>query len=81
MRKYEINGDVQGGFYMEMIFMIYMAWAIYSGYKVMSGRSEWLDKRAPVNMIVKFIVSTIVGFMIAVVYLVYLVFKLAGIIS
>ncbi len=59
MRKYEINGNVQGGFYMEMIFMIYMAWAVYSGYKVMSGRSEWLDKRAPVNMIVKFIVGII----------------------
>ena len=81
MRKYEINGNVQGGFYMEMIFMIYMAWAVYSGYKVMSGRSEWLDKRAPVNMIVKFIVGTIVGFIIAAFYLLYLIFKHAGIIS
>lgn len=36
-----------------IIVLIYSAWAIYSGFKVLTGRSTWLDTKVPVNMIVK----------------------------
>ena len=58
-----------------VIILAYTAWAIYSGYKFLSGRSEWLDKRAPPNIIVKIILSIIVGYFIAAFYLIYLIFK------
>ncbi len=58
------------------LIVAYTIWAIYSGYKVMSGRSEWLDKRAPLNMIVKAVVCTIVGYVIGVFYLILLIIRL-----
>ena len=40
---------------METIFVVaYIAFAIYSGYKVVSGRFEFLERQAPLNMIIKF---------------------------
>ena len=63
---------------MEIVFIFYTAWAIYSGYKFMSGRSEWLDRRAPLNIIVKIALSVVVGYVIAAFYLVYLIFKFLG---
>ena len=47
-----------------VLILAYTAWAIYSGYKVLSGRSEWLDRRAPLNMIVKIALSVVVGYVI-----------------
>lgn len=59
-----------------IIVIIYSAWAIYSGFKVLTGRSAWLDTKAPVNMIVKIVLSVVVGYMIGVFYLIYLILKL-----
>ena len=61
---------------MEIIIILYTIWAIYSGFKVVSGRSEWLDTKAPLNMIVKVIVSIVVGYFVGAFYLIYLIFKL-----
>lgn len=40
-----------------IIVIIYSAWAIYSEFKVLTERSPWLDTKAPVNMIVKILLS------------------------
>ncbi len=64
-----------------VLILAYMAWAIYSGYKVLSGRSEWLDRRAPLNMIVKIALSVVVGYVIAAFYLIYLILKFLGVMS
>lgn len=64
-----------------VLILAYTVWAIYSGYKVLSGRSEWLDRRAPMNMIVKIALSVVVGYVIAAFYLIYLILKFLGIMS
>lgn len=64
-----------------VLILAYTAWAIYSGYKVLSGRSEWLDRRAPLNMIVKIVLSIAVGYVIAAFYLIYLILKFLGMMS
>ena len=50
----------------------YTAWAIYSGYKVMSSRHSWQET----NKCLKVIEVVIVGYIIGAFYLIYLVFKL-----
>ena len=64
-----------------VVILAYTAWAIYSGYKVVSGRSEWLDRRAPLNMVVKIALSVVVGYVIAAFYLIYLILKFLGVMS
>lgn len=64
-----------------VLILAYTAWAIYSGFKVLSGRSEWLDRRAPLNMIVKIALSVVVGYVIAAFYLIYLILKFLGVMS
>lgn len=64
-----------------VLILAYTAWAIYSGYKVLSGRSEWLDRRAPLNIIVKIALSVVVGYVIAALYLMYLILKFLGVMS
>ena len=58
-----------------IIVLIYTAWAIYSGYKVVSGRSEWLDRKEPASMIVKFGLALILGYFIGAFYFFYLILK------
>lgn len=64
-----------------VLILAYTAWAIYSGWKVLSGRIEWLDRKAPLNMIIKFILSIAIGYVIAVFFLIYLILKFLGIMS
>lgn len=64
-----------------LLILAYTAWAIYSGYKVISGRSEWLDQKAPLNMVVKIILSVVVGYVIAAFYLIYLILRFLGLMS
>ena len=58
-----------------VLILAYTAWAIYSGYKVLSGRSE------PLNIIVKIALSVVVGYVIAAFYLIYLILKFLGVMS
>ena len=58
-----------------IIIFAYTVWAIYSGYRVLSGRWEWLDRNAPLNRVVKIALSVAVGYIIAAFYLIYLIFK------
>lgn len=62
-----------------VLILAYTAWAIYSGYKFLSGRSEWLDRRATLNIIVKIMLSVIVGYVIAAFYLIYRILKFLGV--
>lgn len=61
-----------------LLILVYTGWAIYSGYSILTGRSEWLDRRAPLNMAVKAVLSIVVGYVIAMFYLLYLLFKFLG---
>lgn len=63
------------GLILGILILIYTAWAIYSGFKIVSGRNAWLDTKKPVNIIVKILLSFLVGYVIAVFYLFYLIFK------
>ena len=65
---------------LEIILIVYTAWAVYSGYQVISGRNEWLDRRAPANIAVKVVLS-LVGYFIAAFYLIYLILKFLGFMS
>ena len=60
---------------MEILGFAYVIWAVYSGYKFMTGRNEWLDTKAPINMVIKFIVSALVGAVIGVFYFIYFILK------
>lgn len=64
-----------------VLILAYTAWAIYSGFKFLSGRSEWLDRSAPLNIIVKIVLSILVGYVIAAFYLIYLILKFLGFMS
>lgn len=63
------------------IILIYTVWAIYSGFKFLTGRSEWLDRKEPASIICKGLLSVIVGYFIAAFYLIYLVIKFIGAMS
>lgn len=67
---------------MEMLlFYAYTVWAIYSGYKVLTGWIQRLDKREPLNIAVKVILSIGVGYIIAVFYAFYSILKFLGLMS
>ena len=61
-----------------LLILVYTGWAIYSGYSILTGRSEWLDRRAPLNIAVKAVLSIVVGYVIAMFYLLKLLFKFLG---
>lgn len=60
---------------MELVVILYSAWAIYAGYRFMTGRSEWLERDAPLNKIAKIGISVLVGYIIGAFYLFYLIAK------
>lgn len=62
-----------------VIVLVYTVWAVYSGYKFLTGRCEWLDRKEPVNRIVKGVLSVLVGYVIAVFYLIYVILRFLGI--
>ena len=64
-----------------VLILVYTSWAIYSGYKVMTGRSEWLDRREPVSLVCKCVLSVIVGYIIGAFYFIYLILQFLGFMS
>ena len=61
-----------------IIIIAYSAWAIYSGYKFLTGRSPWLDQKALKNRIVKVLLSIVVGYFIGAFYLISVIFKIVA---
>ena len=59
-----------------LFFLIYTVLALYVGYRCLSGRFVWLDGQAPVNRITKIVLSLMLGYIIAGVYLFYWIWKL-----
>ena len=57
-----------------VIAVVYTLWAIYSGYKVMSRRTNWQQ----MNAVVKVILTVVVGYVVGAFYLLYLILKLLG---
>lgn len=64
-----------------LLAIIYMMWAVYSGYKVVSGRNEWLDSKAPASIVVKMVLSIAIGTLIGSIYLIYYLLKFFNIIE
>lgn len=64
-----------------IVIVLYTAWAFYSGFKFLSQRSEWLDRRKPLNVICKLALSVLVGYVIGGFYLIYLILKFMGLMS
>ena len=60
---------------MGIVMILYVLWGWYAGYHFLTGRSEWLDRDAPLNKIVKMGASVAVGYVIGAFYLIYLVWK------
>ena len=57
-----------------VIAVVYTLWAIYSGYKVMSRLANWQQ----MNVVVKVILTVVVGYVVGAFYLLYLILKLLG---
>lgn len=61
---------------LELIIIVgYIAWAFFSGFRFVTGFSEWLDAPVMPNRLVKIIVSGIVGAVIGVFYLAWILLK------
>lgn len=61
---------------MTIIVVLYSIWAVYAGYQVLSGKSAWLDDDAPLNKIVKIILSFLLGYVIGAFYFIYLIVRI-----
>lgn len=62
---------------MELILLlVYIVWSTYAGWKVISGRVEWLERNETVNRIVKALIALVLGQFIGAFYLIYLILKL-----
>lgn len=57
-----------------VIAIVYTLWAIYSGYKVMSHRSDW----GKMNIVFKVVLVVIVGYLVGAFYFIHVVLKLLG---
>ena len=60
-----------------LIFAIYSAWALFSGYKMVNGRYAWLEQPATTNRVCKWLVVLGAGYVIGAFYLIYRVIRIA----
>ncbi len=60
-----------------LIFIIYSAWAIYSGYKFINGRYEWMERNETKSKVCKVLAILGAGYVIGAFYFCSLVIKLA----
>ena len=61
---------------LEIIMILYTFWALYSGWKFITGRIAWCEQGGVPNKIVKVGLSIVAGYIIGAFYLIYLIFKL-----
>lgn len=52
-----------------IIAILYVAWAIYAGNRVLTGKSQWLDGEGAANKTCKFILAFIIGMFIGAFYI------------
>lgn len=60
-----------------LIFAVYSVWAVYSGYKMINGRYEWLERKETANKVCKAIAVLGAGYLIGGFYLIWWVIKVA----
>ena len=60
-----------------IIFLVYSVWALYSGYKMINGKYEWLERQETTNRVCKWLVILGAGYVIGAFYLVWAVIKFA----
>lgn len=58
------------------ILIIYSAWAIYSGYKMINKRFAWLEQQEPLNKVCKVLAIIGAGYLIGGFYLVWFVIRI-----
>lgn len=64
------------GFILGIILVVYLAWAIYSGWKFMDGRVRFLEKRGIVYLALKIWCSGTIGLFYGFVYIFVVIRKL-----
>ncbi len=62
----------------DIVILIYCAWAIYAGWKLLNGRFELLEREGVGYKILKFACIGIVGIFYGAVYLILLFLKFMG---
>lgn len=72
------NSSTDVSFVLAIAFEI---WALYSGYKLLSGRSAWLDEKKFPNMLVKFILCVVVGNIVAPFYFFFFMIKVVIVVA
>lgn len=61
-----------------LIFIVYSAWALFSGYRVINGRYEWLKQKETKNIVYKILAVLGTGYVIGAFYIMYLVIRVAS---
>lgn len=60
-----------------LIFAIYSAWALFSGYNMVNDRYTWLEQPSVANKVCKWLVILGAGYVIGAFYLIYWVIRIA----
>lgn len=60
-----------------LIFIVYSAWAVFSGYRIINGRFDWLEQKETKNKVCKVLAVLGTGYVVGVLYIGYLVIKVA----
>ena len=59
-----------------IVVLGYTIWAIYSGWKFMSGRVAFLEENRVISKILKFVCAVLVGYVVGVLQLLAMFFRL-----
>ena len=59
-----------------IIAIAYLAWAIYAGNRILTGKSQWLDGDGAANKTCKFILAFLIGSAIGAIYIWIFIWKL-----
>jgi hypothetical protein len=71
----ERNFEMENGI-LNIIMIGYAIWAYYSGWKLLTGRFEYLDRRAFPNLLVKAILSIAVGSVYGAIYFILIIIRM-----
>lgn len=61
-----------------LLILAFVAWSTYSGYKYITGRNEWLDRREPASIAVKLLASMMVGWVFGALAIIKAVLSVIG---
>lgn len=60
---------------LSIVVLVYIVWAIYSGYSFINGRFNFLEEKKPLNRILKVLAILLVGSVYGIIKLFILVFR------